>query len=76
MFSEEEVMTNGEYDAKRLTCNKFYKYRLMEREGKINQFLLGGRLLQEYVCVNFAKAEQQRLNFVEMNQAKLRTDLY
>ena len=32
--------------------------------------------LQEYVAISFAKAEQQRLNYVEMNQTKLRSDLY
>ena len=32
--------------------------------------------MQEYVCINFAKAEQQKFNYVETNQPKLRGDLY
>ena len=71
-FAEEE----GNYEAKRLTCNKFYKYQLQQRPGETNYYLLGGRLFQEYVCLSFAKSEQQKLSFLEMNQAKLRTDLY
>ena len=63
-------------ESKRLTCNKFYKYRLQQRPGETNHYLLAGRLFQEYVCLNFAKAEQQRFNFEEMNQAKLRTEIY
>ena len=63
-------------DGKRLTCNKFYKYRLQMRHGETNYYLLSGRLFQEYVCLSFAKAEQQKLNYVEMNQKELRSDIY
>ena len=70
--AEEEA----DYEAKRLTCNKYYKYRLQQRPGETNHYHLAGRLFQEYVCLSFAKAEQQKFNYVEMNQAKLRTDLY
>ena len=70
-YAEEE----GDYEGKRLTCNKFYKYRLQQRPNETNHYLLAGRLLQEYVCINFAKAEQQKFNYVEMNQPKLRGDL-
>ena len=48
----------------------------MKRRGETNHFHLAGRLFQEYVCINQAKAEQQRYNFIEMNQEKLRSDLY
>ena len=48
----------------------------MKRRGETNHFHLAGRLFQEYVCINQAKAEQQRYNFIEMNQEKLRADLY
>jgi hypothetical protein len=62
--------------AKRLTCNKYYKYRSQQRPGQANHYLLAGRLFQEYVCLSWAKSEQQKFNYVEMNQAKLRSDLY
>ena len=55
-FSADE----GDYESRRLTCNKFYKYRLQQRPGETNHYLLAGRLFQEYVCLSFAKAEQQR----------------
>ena len=31
MSSEE-----GSYEAKRITCNKFYKYRIMDRIGEVS----------------------------------------
>ena len=71
-LGEEEDDTNS----KRLTCNKYYKYRIQQRAGQTNHYLLAGRLFQEYVCLSFAKAEQQKFNYVEMNQAKLRADVY
>ena len=46
------------------------------RHGETNYCLLSGRLFQEYVCLSFAKAEQQKLNYVEMNQKELRSDIY
>ena len=49
---------------------------MMSRRGQTNWFHLSGRLYQEYVCLSFAKAEQQRFNYVEMNQKQLRSDLY
>ena len=71
-FAEED----GDYEARRLTCNKYYKYRLQSRPGDTNHYLLAGRLFQEFVCLSFAKAQQQKFNFVEMNQVKLRADVY
>ena len=48
---EEEEYHGGweDYEAKGLTCNKYYKYRLMQRRGETNYFHLAGRLFQEYV---------------------------
>ena len=38
--------------------------------------LNAGRLFQEWCCVQFWKAESQRLQFVRFNQTSLRADLY
>ena len=55
-WSPEQICEQGEYhggwddyEAKRLTCNKYYKYRLMQRPGETNYFHLSGKLFQEYV---------------------------
>ena len=53
---EDDFIRRG--DTRRMTCNKYYKYRLQQRAGETNYFLLSGRLFQEYVCLSFAKAEQ------------------
>ena len=71
---DDDVIRRGH--TRRLTCNKYYKYRLQQRIGETNYFLLSGRLIQEYICLSFAKAEQQKFNYIAMNQAQLRSDLY
>ena len=65
-----------DYEAKMIACTKYYKYRLMRRRDETNYFHLSRRLLQEYVCIYYPKAEQQRFNCVEMNQDKLRANVY
>ena len=76
VINDEAEDGEGDTQPKRLTANKFYKYRLMQRPGETNHFLLAGRLFQEFVCVNFAKSQQQLFNYLEMNQDKLRSEVY
>ena len=60
----------------RITCSKLYKYHMMERDGESDALLRSARLFQEWLCINFGTTEQQRLNYVKMNQDKLRSDVY
>lgn len=41
-----------------------------------NVFHLGGRLYQQYIVDMFAKVQQERLNYIKFNQAKMRVDQY
>ena len=41
-----------------------------------SHLLHSGRILQEWLCLKFWKAELQRLQFVRFNQKHLRADLY
>ena len=57
---------------------EFHRYRLFIRAPDVesNHFFLTGNLYQEYVCEIWAISEQNRLNFIRLNQDKLRTDVY
>src|SRR6266850_7617753 len=41
-----------------------------------NHIFLAGKLFQEYVCETWAVSEQNRLNYLRMNQNRLRVELY
>ena len=49
---------------------------IMERLDSSSHLLHSGRILQEWLCLKFWKAELQRLQFVRFNQKHLRADLY
>ncbi|KAF0303246.1 hypothetical protein FJT64_024766 [Amphibalanus amphitrite] len=59
-----------------LTLTQYYAYRLQERPGMDDTLLRGARLLQEYVCMAFARVETQRLLWAARNQQAIRADLY
>ncbi|KAF0308282.1 hypothetical protein FJT64_020477 [Amphibalanus amphitrite] len=59
-----------------LTLTQYYAHRLQERPGMDDTLLRGARLLQEYVCMAFARVETQRLLWAARNQQAIRADLY
>ncbi|PKK59314.1 hypothetical protein RhiirC2_794999 [Rhizophagus irregularis] len=58
----------------RVTQMQFYSYRLQIRNG--NWIQSAGRLFQQYIVDQYAKIEQNRLNYFRGNQSKLRTEFY
>lgn len=65
----------GKRGSKRVSQAQFYAYLLQERD-EFSILLRGGRLLQEYLVDAYACVEQNRLNYLRMNQKKLRVELY
>ena len=59
---------------KRVTQMQFYSYRLQIRNGDWIQS--AGRLYQQYIVDQYAKIEQNRLNYLRQNQSTLRTEYY
>ncbi len=59
---------------KRVTQMQFYSYRLQIRNGDWIQS--AGRLYQQYIVDQYAKIEQNRLNYLRQNQSELRTEFY
>lgn len=61
---------------KRVSMREYYAYKLQIRASKKNLFLLGGRLLQQFVVDMYIKIETSRLFWFIRNQDKIRADLY
>jgi len=53
---------------------QFYSYRLQIRDGDWIQS--ASRLYQQYIVDQYAKIEQNRLNYLRQNQLELRTEFY
>ena len=66
---------------KRFTCREFTVYNLNWRqEGNMdsnNNYLhFAGRLFQEWIVIQWLVAENQKLNWMSMNQKEVRADTY
>src|SRR5437588_5956309 len=60
----------------RLTQRAFYRFRLHTRTDEPSTILRAQRLLQQLVVDTWAMSDQNKLNWLRSNQARLRTDLY
>ena len=58
----------------KLSACDFYAQKLMVQDQISRMPHAGGRLLQQYVVDAYCKIEAQRLDWVEKNQDKLRTE--
>ncbi|XP_078251661.1 uncharacterized protein LOC144591268 isoform X1 [Rhinoraja longicauda] len=63
-------------NSRKLTAMRYYAYKIMNRDNEFNQLLRGGRLFQQYVVDMAAKIENDRLNYIRLNQASLRSTTY
>ena len=66
---------------KKITMTRYYRYKLFERQNKQgrklwNPFLYGKRLFHLWVTNQWAKIQQEKLNFLVDNQSKLRAESY
>ncbi|XP_043863264.1 uncharacterized protein LOC122756800 [Drosophila mojavensis] len=67
---------NGEETGKKVSSMNYYAYRLMIRENSDNYLLRFRRLFQQYCVDMYVKIETERLTFIRLNQAKLRSEEY
>ena len=54
----------------------YYSYRRMVRENEDNSILKCRRLFHQYVVDMYVKVETERLTFIRLHQAKLRSEEY
>uniref|UniRef100_A0A6N2MNQ0 ATP-dependent DNA helicase n=1 Tax=Salix viminalis TaxID=40686 RepID=A0A6N2MNQ0_SALVM len=60
----------------RVPMRGFYAYVIQEREYGEDTLTKGGRLYQQFLVDAFANIEEDRLDYIRMNQNDLRSDLY
>ncbi|KAG0560756.1 hypothetical protein KC19_9G010700 [Ceratodon purpureus] len=65
--------SNGEG---RLTQREYFAFRLFPQNSEFSTILCGGKLFQQFIVDAWAATEQNRLNYIRMNQSDLRADLY
>ncbi|KAG2738487.1 hypothetical protein P692DRAFT_201906832 [Suillus brevipes Sb2] len=72
------VNQQGNRRAKKVTQLLYYAYRIHLRPARMdhNNIFRGGRLFQQYVVDAWASIEQNNLNWIRHNQARLRADCY
>jgi len=74
--SEPTPQQRGRGGSTRVTQAQWYTYYLHSRPTDFNLLLRAATLLQEFVVDAWAQTEANRLRFLEMNQTRLRVDLY
>jgi hypothetical protein len=60
----------------KVTQAEFFGFRMQSRTGESQSLLRGGRLLLQYIVDTWASLEQNRLQYLRHNQAKLRAEVY
>jgi hypothetical protein len=66
----------GEETNKSCSAMKYYSYRIMIRENDNDHILQCRQLFHQYIVDMYAKIESERLLFIRLNQAKLRSEEY
>ena len=69
-----DISTNDKHPSK-VSPMQFYAYHLMQR-ANFNVFHRSGSLFHQYIVDQYAKIEQERLNYCLFHQNELRADLY
>ena len=69
-----DISTNDKHPSK-VSPMQFYAYHLMQR-ANFNLLHRSGRLFHQYIVDQYAKIEQERLNYCVFHQNELRADLY
>ena len=71
-------VTPARRNQKYMSMRSFLAYRFHIRLEVVesNNLFLAGKLFQQFVCETWAVAEQQRLQWNNANQPKLRVELY
>ncbi|CAH9106191.1 unnamed protein product, partial [Cuscuta epithymum] len=80
-FREDVLLTraiSGESEGgrKHVTMKDFFSYRLQERTNESPYILRSKRLFQQFIVDGYTMVESSRLQYIRLNQKKLRSDLY
>ncbi|CAD7078329.1 unnamed protein product [Hermetia illucens] len=66
----------GDYRNNKVSSMNYYAHRIMVRQHQDNYILRYRQLFHQYIVDMYAKVESERLRFLRLNQAKLRSEEY
>jgi hypothetical protein len=66
----------GHLLTKMFTLSHYYSFRLAIRRNRINHLYKFGKLTQQFIIDAYIKIESNNLNYIKLNQNKLRTEKY
>ena len=73
-WNPEEMQASGK---RRVTTKQFFVFHIQIRDNdNLNYLMMTGRLFQEWCCMAWVSIENQRLNYIRLNQKSLRADSY
>ncbi|CAH1979203.1 unnamed protein product [Acanthoscelides obtectus] len=55
---------------------EYYSFRIAVRPNTFNQFVMAGKLTQQYIVDAYVKIEQSRLQFITENQPRIRQEIF
>ena len=73
---DERVQHTVDTTYSRTTLKQFYNHRLHFRHDNLNMYFKSGKLFQEYAVHAWIKIESNNLNFIKLNQGKLKITKY
>jgi hypothetical protein len=73
---EVNKIVHPDHDSRRVTQAMFFSYYIHHRIGSLANLQRGRNLYHEWLVDAYAQVEANRLRWLEMNQAKIRTELY
>ncbi|XP_071689999.1 uncharacterized protein [Rutidosis leptorrhynchoides] len=59
---------------RRMTMNMYYNYQLRDRFGLYNSLTRSGRLFQQYIVTAYCSIEQDRMEYIRINQHDIRNE--
>ncbi|CAL6334277.1 unnamed protein product [Bathycoccus prasinos] len=71
-----ELYDEGQYDGKRVSCSAYTSYHFFDRPNQIPLLQNAGMLYQSWLLKQFGTAEDQKLQYIKVQQKKLKAEEY
>ncbi|XP_031779863.1 uncharacterized protein LOC107982020 [Nasonia vitripennis] len=72
----QRISTNNNGNLRRVTRLAYTRYKIAIRPDEFNPFIMGRRLLQQYVVHSYVKIEKDRIMYCKNHQKEIKADTY
>ena len=72
----EDLRSKKDSNRNRISLLQYYSNRFAIRNNEFNPLLKAGKLTQQFIVDSYVKIEGNRLNYIKLNQKKLRVEHY